>query len=138
MTIMYSITLYYLASSEPDTIYFDQVTKQHDCKEFLNAVIREVNSHCQQKHWKLFLREEVPKGKPILDSIWEMKRKGDIFTRKANKWKSRSNIHGVQQEYGVNHLDTYSPVVTCFSIRTLMILSAINKCNSIQVDFVQD
>ena len=40
----------YLASSDPATMYFDQETKQRDRKEFLNATIREVNSHWQREH----------------------------------------------------------------------------------------
>ena len=58
--------LAYLDSSDTDTMYFDKVMKQPYRKEFLNAEIREINSHCQLKHWKLLPREEVPTRKPIL------------------------------------------------------------------------
>ena len=92
-------------------MYFDQLMKQHDQKEFLIAVIREVNSHFQLKHWKLLLSEEVPMGQPVLDSVWEMNRKGDIITRRFYKWKARLNVHGGQQEYGTKYLETYSPMV---------------------------
>ena len=44
--------------------------KQTDHKEFLNTEIREVNSHCERKHWKPLPRAKVPKGKLILGSIW--------------------------------------------------------------------
>ena len=55
--------------------------------------IREVNSHCQLKHWKILPRKEDPKEQPILDSVWEMKIKQDIVTRQVNKWKARLNVH---------------------------------------------
>ena len=89
--------LVYLASSDPDTIYFDQAMKEPDRKEFLNAAIREVNSHCELKHCKLLPCVDVPKGKPILDSVWAMKRKRDIVTREVYKWKAMLNVHREQQ-----------------------------------------
>ena len=53
------------------------------------------------------------------------------------KWKERLNVHVGQQEYGVNYLETYSPVVTWFFLRTLLTIVAINKWHSRQVDFIQ-
>ena len=126
----------YLAKSDPDTMYFDQAIRQPDRKEFINSIVREVNSHCDKKHWQLIPREQVPEGEPILDSVWSMKRKRDIKTRKVYKWKSRLNVHGRQQERGVNYDETYSPVVTWFSIRTLLVLAALNRWCTRQVDFV--
>ena len=46
-------TLANLTSSDPNMMYFDQTMNQPDRKEFLNTSIREVNSHCELKHWKL-------------------------------------------------------------------------------------
>ena len=66
-----------------------------------------------------------------------MKRKRDIVTRKVYKWKVKLNVHRGQQEYGVNYLETYYPVVTWFSIITLITLAAINRWHSRQVDLVQ-
>ena len=129
--------LVYLASSDPDTIYFDQVMKQPDRTDFMNAEIREVNSHCDIKHWKILTCKEVPKGQPILDLVWAMNRKRDIATRKVYKWKARLNIYGGKKEYMVNLLKTYSPVVTWFFIRTLLTLDSIIKWNYRQVDFIQ-
>ena len=67
--------LSYLASSEPDTMYFDQAMKHPDRKEFLNASIIQVNSPCQLKHWRLLPHKEVPKGQPIPSFFWSMNRK---------------------------------------------------------------
>ena len=126
-----------LASSDPETMYFDQSMKEPDRQEFLNASIREVNSHCELKHWKLLLLKDFTKGQPILDYVWAMKRKRDIVTIQVYKRKARLNINGGQQEYGVNYLETYLPVVNWFSIRTLLTMAAINKWHSRQVDFIQ-
>jgi hypothetical protein len=51
----------------------------------------------------------------ILDSVWAMKRKRDLVTREVYKHKARLNVHGGQQQFGVNYFETYSPVVTWFS-----------------------
>ena len=66
-----------------------------------------------------------------------MNRKRDIVTRKVYKWKARLNVHGDQKEYGVNYLETYSPVFTWFLLKTLLTLAVINKCPPRQVDFIQ-
>ena len=129
--------LAYLSSYEPDTMYFDQAMKQPEHKEFLIAEIREVNRHFQLKHWKLIPCKEVPKGQPVLESVWAINKKQDIVTRQFYKWKARLNVHRGQQEYGVNYLETYLPVVPWFSIITLLTLAAINKWHSRQVYFVQ-
>ena len=65
-----------------------------------------------------------------------MKRKRDIVTRKVYKWKARLNVHGGQQEKGVNYNDTYSPVVGWFSIRILLVLALLNDWHTHQIDLV--
>ena len=96
-----------------------------------------MNSHFYLKYRKLLPRKDVSKGQPILDSVWAMKIKRDIVTRQVYKWKARFNVHRGQQEYGVNYLDTYSPVVNWFSIRTLLTMAAINKWHSQQVGSIR-
>ena len=56
--------------------------------------------------------KEFPKGQPILDYVWELKRKRYIMTRQVYKGKARLNVRGCQQKYGVKYLETYSPVIT--------------------------
>ena len=90
-------------------------------------MIKEVEDHVQRKHWELIPISQVPKGTKVLDSVWAMKRKRDIITRKVYKHKARLNVHGRQQEFGVDYFQTYSPVVNWFSMRVTMLLSIINK-----------
>ena len=129
--------LAYPASSNPATMYFDKSMRQPDRKEFLNASIRDVNIQCKLKHWKLLLHAKLPKGQPILDYVWEMNIKRDITTRQVYLWKAILNVHIGQKEYGVNYIETYSPISTWFSIRPLLNLATINKWNSRQVYFIQ-
>jgi hypothetical protein len=51
----------------------------------------------------------VPKVVKVLESVWSMKRKRDIKTRKVYKHKARLNVHGGQQEFGVNFFEAFHP-----------------------------
>jgi Reverse transcriptase (RNA-dependent DNA polymerase) len=65
-----------------------------------------------------------------------MKRKRRLRTNEIYKHKARLNIHGGQQELGVNYWETYAPVVTWAAIRLLLALSIICGWKSTQIDFV--
>jgi hypothetical protein len=123
-------------TSDPDTMYFHQAIRQPDREEFIKAIIKEINDHIKHKHWVLVPREQVPKGMKILDSVWAMKRKRDLVTREVYKHKARLNVHGGQQQFGVNYFETYSPVVMWFSLRTLLTLSLLNRWHTRQIDFI--
>jgi hypothetical protein len=122
--------------SDPDTMYFHEAIRQPDREEFIKAIIKEINDHIRRKHWILIPREQVPKGTKILSSVWAMKRKRDLVTREVYKHKARLNVHGGQQQFGVNYNETYSPVVMWFSLRTLLTLSLLNEWHTRQIDFV--
>jgi hypothetical protein len=126
----------FMASSNQDTMYFHQAMKAPDRKQFMQAVIKEVNDHIENKNWELIPRDKVPKGTTILPSVWSMKRKRDIKTQQVYKHKARLNVHGGKQVYGENYFETFAPVVTWFSIRLLLVLSILNKWHTRQVDFV--
>ena len=126
------------ASSDPDTMFYHEAISAPDRKQFMQAIVKEVNDHIENEHsWELAVPvNDVPEGTKILDSVWSMKRKRDIKTREVYKHKARLNIHGGQQQYGVHFTETYSPVVSWFAVRIVTILSAINKWHTRQVDFV--
>jgi histone deacetylase 1/2 len=65
-----------------------------------------------------------------------MKQKRDLVTRKVYKHKAWPNVHGGQQQFGVNYFETYSPVVAWFSLCTLLTLSLLNNWCTRQIDFV--
>jgi hypothetical protein len=50
--------------------------------------------------------------------------------------KSRLNLHGRKQVYGMNYFETYGPVVTWFAIRLIIIFGIIFEWALRQVDFV--
>ena len=61
---------------------------------------KKLNDHVERTHWLLINKKDVPDSVKITPSMWSMKRKRDITTRKAIKYKSRLNVHGVKQEHG--------------------------------------
>ena len=126
----------FLAKTDPDTLYFHQAMKAEDSKEFRKAMQGEVDDHCKNKHWAITSRSKVPEGVKVLDSVWAMRRKRRIKTKKVYKWKARLNIHGGQQEYGVNYWETFAPVVTWLAIRLVLILSLLLSWHTRQIDFV--
>jgi hypothetical protein len=87
----------FLAKTDEDTMYFHQAMKAPEKEEFIKAIVKEMNDHIVSKNRELVPRQDVPEGVKVLDSVWAMKRKRDILTRKVLKYKARLNVHGGQQ-----------------------------------------
>jgi hypothetical protein len=51
-----------------------------------------------------------------------MKRKRQLLTNKMCKHKARLNMHGGQQQYGINFWDTYAPVIWWATVRLVIVL----------------
>ena len=56
-----------------DIMYFAQAIKQPDRKQFVDAIVKEVNGHVENQNWELIKRSKVPVGKPIQHSVWAMR-----------------------------------------------------------------
>jgi hypothetical protein len=124
------------AKGDPDTMYYHQAVKQEDSLQFKQAMQLEIDAHTTNNYWDVIPQEEVPKDHKVLNLVWVMKRKQRIMSREVYKWKARLNVHGGQQEYGINFWDTFAPVVTWMSIRLVLILSILWVWHSRQVHFV--
>jgi hypothetical protein len=120
-----------------DIMYFHQAMQQDDAAEFVKAVVKEVNGHIENDRWQLVRRDEVPDDIDVIPSVWSMRRKRDLTTNRITKYKSRLNIHGGKQVYGMNYFETYAPVVTWFAIRIMVALAVIQSLYLRQIDFVQ-
>ena len=55
-----------------DVIYFAQANPQPDGKQYVEAIVKEVNGHMENENWCLIKRNEVPDFKHILQSVIEM------------------------------------------------------------------
>ena len=126
----------FLAEMQGDTLYFHQAMAQEDSGDFVEAVVKEVNGHVDNSHWKLVPIESVPEDTDILPSVCSMQRKINIVTNEITKYKARLNVHGGKQTFGENYFDTYAPVVTWFAIRILIICAIVLNWQLRQVDFI--
>jgi hypothetical protein len=52
----------FLAEMMGDIVYLHQALRQPDARKFTEAVIKEVNGHINNNHWKLIPCTKVPEG----------------------------------------------------------------------------
>ena len=93
-----------------DIMYLNQALRQPDVKEFVTAVVREINGLVDNKNWELVPQDTFPEDAQIVLSVWSMQRKRDL-TNDVKSLKARLNLHGGKQVYGMNYFETYTPVV---------------------------
>jgi hypothetical protein len=119
-----------------DIMYHQQVLKQPDAKDFVQAVIKEVNGHADSNNWMLQKQSNVHEDIQTVPSVWSLRHKCNLATNKVRSHKARLNLHDGKQIYGVNYFETFTPIERWFAIR-LMIIFGIIFCWAIQqVDFV--
>ena len=126
----------FAALSNPDILYYHEAMKAHDWPDFYKAMQQEVDSHTNNKHWKIVRRSEVPMNQNVLPSVWAFRRKRRIATNEVYKWKACLNIHRDKQEHGVNYWETYTTVVGWPTIRKFFNLMVLNNWQSRQINFV--
>jgi hypothetical protein len=108
-------------------MYLQQVLRQPNAKEFIRAVIKEVNGHMDCNNWTLRKQSEVPEDVQIVPSAWALQCKCNLTMNEVDSHKARSKLHGRKQVYGMSYFETYAPVVTWFAVR-LMIIFGIFSC----------
>ena len=110
--------------------------KEPDHEQFRRSVLKEIQDHEMNQHWEVTPKQDMPPNTKLLDMVWAMWRKRRIDTRQVYKWKARLNVHGGQQEHGVNFWETYMPVVSSQTLRLFFICSILKGWHSKQMDFV--
>ena len=126
----------YNAVAEHNDVYtLSQMLKLDDIKDFVIAMIKEIEDHQNRGHWELIERKMMPNGSKTILSVWAFKRKrlpdGTIL-----KYKARLNAHGGIQRWGIDYYETYAFVVNWISVRLVLALSIIHKLESKSIDFV--
>jgi Reverse transcriptase (RNA-dependent DNA polymerase). len=123
------------ASADPDTMYHHEAMREPDRDEFKKAMQKEIDDQMENGNFEIIKRREVPKGATILPAVWQMKRKRDILSRQVKKWKARLNVDGSRMKKGIHYDQTYAPVASWNSIRTLLALTAIHNWHTVQLDY---
>jgi len=118
-----------------DAFSLSQMSKLQDIKEFVLAMLKEVNDHESRDHWELVLRKDLSSGTKTILSVWAFERKrhpdGQVY-----KHKARLNAHGEMQRWDIDYWETYAPVVNWISICVLLILTIVHKLETKSIDFV--
>ncbi len=86
-----------------------QTLKQPNSRQFIEAIVKEVNGHVDCDHWALIKQADVPENVKVLPSVWSI-RCECLTTGAISKHKARLNLHGGKQVYGVNYYDTYASI----------------------------
>jgi hypothetical protein len=106
-------------------MYLQQVLKQPNAKKFVQAVIKEVNGHVDSNNWMLQKQSNVDEDIQIVPSVWSLQCRHDLTMNKVKSHKARLNLHGKKQVYRMDYFETYTPVVTWFAIRLMIIFGII-------------
>ena len=137
ITTDYDEPLYvYKSTADPDTLYHHEAMKQTDKREFQQAMQKEIDDRMNDNNYSIIKRSDVPKGASILPAVWQLRRKRDIKTRQIKKYKARLNIDGSRMKKGIHYDQTYAPVASWNTIRTLLTLTAVNGWHTKQLDYV--
>jgi hypothetical protein len=113
-----------------------EVMREPDRENFRAAMVKEVIYQMENGKFTIVKRSSVPEGESIMPTVWQMKRKRDIKTRAVKKWKARLNSDGSKMVKGTDYVESYSPVASWNSIRTMLILAAQHGWHTIQSDYV--
>jgi hypothetical protein len=89
-----------------DVMYLNQVLRQPDARQFVEAVIKDVNGYVNSDHWILIPCRAVPEDAEIIPSVWAMQHKHNLTTGTITKLKARLNLHSGEQEFGRNYYNT--------------------------------
>ncbi len=95
-----------------DITFLQQALKQPDAKEFVQAVIKDVNGQVDSNNWMLQKQSNVPEDVQIVLSVWSLQCKCNLTTNKEKSHKAWLNLHGRKQVYGIIYFETYTPIVT--------------------------
>ena len=111
---------------DPDTPTFKEAMMSPYKKQFLKAMLLEIQELEAHNTWNVIERKSLPEEANILPSTWAFKIKrtpsGDV-----SKFKARFCVRGDKQVEGVDYFESYAPVVSWSVVRTLLCLSIQNN-----------
>jgi Reverse transcriptase (RNA-dependent DNA polymerase) len=116
---------------EPAT-YEDAVTYPQFQKQWEQAILDEYDALIKNGTWTL---TTLPEGRQAISYKWIFKHKlnqaGEVI-----RFKARLVARGFRQAYGIDYLDTFTPVAKLASLRILLTIAAMEDLEIHQMDIV--
>ena len=120
--------LTYMLEGEPQT--YKEAVNSTESLMWKEAIKSEIDSILHNHTWELV---DLPSGCKPLSSKWIFKRKRKV-DGSIDKYKARLVIKGYRQTEGLDHFDTYSPVMRINSIRMVLAIAALKDLEVHQMD----
>lgn len=126
-SVMESFAL--LAETNSPTSYEDAISCQ-DFKQWRAAMDEEISSLARNETWTLVA---LPKNRKLVDTKWVYQKKS-ATENEDMRFKARLVARGFSQKYGIDYLETFSPVAKFSSVRAILSIAAAEKLNIMQFD----
>ena len=111
--------------------WYEMVTAS-DAPKWIEAASKEFKALLENGTYVLVPREAA-KGQKVLNCRWvctkKEKKDGEVY------YKARCVVKGYMQNYGVDYLETYAPVIRFETLRTVLIVAMAFKYDVHQIDF---
>lgn len=118
-----------VAINEEPTTYKEAIDST-DSEKWMEAMQTEYDSLMKNETWTLV---EKPKNQKVIDNKWVFKVKKNP-DESIERYKARLVGRGFTQEYGIDYMETFSPVVRFDSLRAIMAVVAEKKMHMLQFD----
>jgi hypothetical protein len=123
------------SAASNETFTYKQAMHEKDYRDFVKAMIKEVDDHENKNHWTIMNRRDMPTDAKTIMAIWSFKQKR-LPDGTLNKHKACLCAHGGMQTWGQNYWETYAPVVNWASVRLILAIAKIHGLSSKSIDFV--
>jgi Reverse transcriptase (RNA-dependent DNA polymerase) len=123
--------------NNPDMLSQTQMLTASDREQFIEPQHPEIQGLCDADVFEFHPIADLPSGSRLLNAIWSYRHKRHPTDRVLLKHKSRLCVDGSQQQHGVDYWETYAPVVHWSTVCMVLILSALLRLKSRQIDYTQ-
>jgi hypothetical protein len=114
------------------TSYNEAITCS-ESREWKKAINEELTAHAKNNTWTTMVIDNNNKLLNIIDTRWIFKKKRNE-TGQVVRFKARLVARGFTQEYGVDYIETFAPVLKMKSLRLILALSATQQRSIVQLD----
>lgn len=116
-----------------DTLNYGEMLQATNRPKFGTSMQSEVDGFCNIL--RVVLCSSPPEGVQWLPEVWSFKRKC-LPDWLIIKWKAYLNVHGSQQQHGVNFWETYAPVDNWSTICLMLTISLLNNFKTCHINFI--